>query len=205
MVVGVVRDTVNSEMRTRPEIYFPISQHYLAPMSVLVRNSESSPDRLPQVRRILGEIEPTMPLYNVQSFDQHLEHVFWQQRIGGLVVSLLGLLVASVGVYGILAYAVSRRRHEIGVRVSFGARRSDVCRLVLRRGLFLSSVGILCGLLLASILTRLLSSQLFGIHATDPLTFLGVAALMLLISILAGLPSALRAAQVNPVATLRCG
>jgi putative ABC transport system permease protein len=117
--------------------------------------------------------------------------------------AVLALLLAGLGTYGVIAYAVTLRRYEIGVRMALGAARADVLGLVLRQGLTLAVIGVVLGLLGAMALTRVLQTQLFGIAATDPLTFVSVAAGLLAVATVATLVPALRATRVNPVQALR--
>jgi putative ABC transport system permease protein len=127
-----------------------------------------------------------------------------------LATSLLGsfaivaLLLAAIGIYGVIAYSVGQRTREFGIRTSLGAKRMDVLRLVVRQGLVLAGIGIIAGLAGAFALTRLLSSLLYGVNATDPLTFIGVTGLLAMVAATASFLPAWRATRVDPVIALRC-
>ena len=119
------------------------------------------------------------------------------------IFAALGLMLAALGIYGVMAFDVTRRSQEIGVRMALGAARSNVLGLVLRQGLALAGIGVALGLILAVVFKRVLQAQLFGIEATDPLTFLSVAGGLLAVATIATLLPALRATRVNPVQALR--
>jgi putative ABC transport system permease protein len=120
------------------------------------------------------------------------------------VFAVVALVLAAVGIYGVMSYSVSRRSHEIGIRVSLGASRADVLRLVIRQGIVLALIGSAAGLVSAFVLARVMRKLLFGVVPTDPLTFASVATLLMLVAIAASYIPARRAMRVDPVTAMRC-
>ena len=147
-----------------------------------------------------------MPLSNVKSMDDLLEISLGQRRLSMILLgafSAIALVLASIGIYGVLAYSVTQRSRELGIRMALGAARSRVLRLVIGQGMVLVIIGIGIGLVGAFALTRLLANQLYSITPTDPATFVGVGFLLAAIAFLATLVPALRATRVDPVVALR--
>lgn len=158
------------------------------------------------VRQEIRKSDPTLPLFNLQSGEEARVSTFWQFRLFGWMFSIFGviaLLLASIGVYGVLAYAVSQRTQEIGVRMALGARRQDIFTLIVSQGARLAGIGILCGVIGAAAVTRVITSQLYNVSATDPLSFIGTAAFLALVALLASYIPARRATSVDPMIALR--
>jgi putative ABC transport system permease protein len=159
-----------------------------------------------QMRRAVQTIDPDQPIANVRTMDELISRSVGQRRLSMLLLSLfsgIALVLASVGIYGLMSYSVAQRSRELGVRIALGAARADVLRLVLRQGMSLAVTGIAVGVVAAFALTRLIDSQLYGVRATDPATFVGVAALLGLTALVANLVPALRATRVDPAVVLR--
>jgi putative ABC transport system permease protein len=147
-----------------------------------------------------------MPLYNVKTMEQHLTWAFWAQNMAASLAAAFGLLalvLAAVGLYGVVAYTVARRTHEIGIRVALGAQARDILRIVLGQGMALTLVGLGAGLVGAFVMARLLASLLYGISPADPATYILVALLLLTVALLACLIPARRATKVDPMVALR--
>ena len=161
---------------------------------------------LAPVRREVQAIEKNLPITDIRPMTELLGNSLYAARMGaGLlgVFGLLALLLAAVGLYGVMAYSVTRRTREIGIRMALGAQKSDVLRLVLYEGMALVGVGILLGLLGAFALTRLLASFLYGVSTTDPSTFISIAVFLAAVALLASFIPARRASKVDPMIALR--
>jgi ABC-type antimicrobial peptide transport system permease subunit len=151
-------------------------------------------------------LDETMPIMELKTMTEHLAIMLFPPRMGGILLAVfgaLGVLLASVGLYGVVAYGVSQRTREVGVRVALGARRTDVVYLVLRQALAVVAVGTAIGLALAFVATQPLAGLLYGTSPSDPLTFAGVTLTLAAIAVLASLVPALRAAAVDPADALR--
>jgi putative ABC transport system permease protein len=214
-VVGVVGDVRHRglDLESKPEIYVPVYQPLFSnrpvpPLSlyVAVRTSGDAGALAASVRREVAAVDPEQPVANVRTMEERLAESVAQRRFNMTLLGIfacVALVLAGVGVYGVMAYAVARRTHEIGIRVALGARRGDVLRLVLRQGMWLALAGVAAGLVGAYAATRLMSGLLYGVSPTDPLTFAGVAALLAAVGLLACLVPARRATKVDPMVALR--
>ncbi len=192
----------------RPFIYLPLKQHY-ASLRVLHVQARSAPENVTaSVLTAIAELEPRLPLYDVQSMRQALGggYGFFLARLSAISATLfgvLGLVLALVGLYGVVAFITSQRTHEFGVRLALGAHRNDILGLVLKDGLKLVALGLVSGLLIALAGSAFLGSLLFGVSARDPLTFMGITPLLALAALAACLIPAWRATRTNPLETLR--
>jgi ABC-type antimicrobial peptide transport system permease subunit len=162
------------------------------------------------VEEQIHSLSPSLPIFAVQTMEQALNSGasgFYAFHVGTFVAAalgVLGLILAVVGVYGVISYSTTQRTHEIGIRMALGARPSDVWRIVLRQGLAILAIGALTGILAALGLTRLVASFLYGVSPYDPLTYLGVAILIAAVTLLASYIPARRATKVDPMTALRC-
>ncbi|MBV9303475.1 MAG: ABC transporter permease [Acidobacteriaceae bacterium] len=207
-VVGVVGNSVVNQIGEEPQplVYLPITQDYAPAATVQVRTSGRPEAVIGTVRRQIQSVDPNLALTNVQTIREAVAQGLWAPRMGaGLltVFGVLALVLAAVGVYGVLSYSVNQQTREIGVRVALGARSSQVLWMVVGNGLGLAGIGLLVGLLIALGLTRALSSLLFGISPNDPLTFGGVSLVLTATALLACYIPARRATKVDPVIALR--
>jgi putative ABC transport system permease protein len=158
------------------------------------------------LRQEIRKSDPTLPLFSIQTGEEARLNTFWQYRLFGWMFAIFGavaLLLASVGVYGVLSYAVSQRTQEIGVRMALGARRQDVFGLVVSHGARLAAIGIVCGVVGAAGITRVVTSLLYNVSATDPLSFLATAAFLAIVALFASYVPARRATAVDPMIALR--
>ena len=176
-------------------------------MAFAVRTSRTNPSGLlPEVREAVWGVNPHLPLANVRTLDEILDQSLARTSftlVMLMIASAVALLLGVVGIYGVISYIVSQRTREIGVRMALGAGGRDVSRMVLRQGMVLAGSGVVIGLLAAMGLTRLMSSLLYGVEATDPLTFGVVAARLSAVALLASYLPALRASRTDPVEALR--
>jgi putative ABC transport system permease protein len=152
------------------------------------------------------EIDANLPLFNIKTLATQVDETLVQERLIGTVSSffgLLSLLLAAIGLYGILAYSVNQRTHEIGIRMALGAQRSAVLRMMLKQGITMVLIGLVLGLAASFAATRIVASYLFGVTPFDPVTFISAPILMLIVALLACFVPARRATKVDPLVALR--
>jgi len=207
-IVGVVGDVKHRGVtaEARPEVYVPFAQAPFQEMFVAVKTDSDPASVTSAVRAAVLELDREQPIFNVKTMEQRLGQSVAGQRFNTLLLAIfagLALLLAAVGLYGALSYAVAERTHELGVRLALGAQSRDVLRLVIGHGLKLVAIGLLIGLVGAVALTRLLGGLLFGVSATDPLTFFVVALLLVVVAVVACYLPARRATKVDPMVALR--
>ena len=207
-VVGVVGDIRHKSLAQEPdaEIFLPFAQNPQLAMHLVVRTS-SDPLRLaPVLRRTVMGLDREQPVTHIASMEEAWFNSMATNRLSAILLGIfaaVALLLAIIGIYGVISYSVMHRCHEIGIRMAMGAKTSDVLRMVVGQGTLLAAIGILSGLAAALAATRVLSSLLFAVKATDPLVFLGVSMLFGVIAALASYLPARRAARVDPVVVLR--
>ncbi|MFI5311789.1 MAG: ABC transporter permease [Gemmatimonadales bacterium] len=207
-IVGVARDAKYGSLNetTPPFVYFPMAQAWRATQALLIR-SDAGPQALaPAIQRAVRSLDPALPRPEVTSLSEASSIVLLPQRVAAMVTGALGavgLLLATVGLYGITSYSTTRRTREIGVRMALGARQSDVLRLIVRDGMRLVVTGVAIGLVFAAAVTRLIVGFLFGASPLDAVTFGGMSILLSGVALLACWLPARRAAAANPVTALR--
>jgi putative ABC transport system permease protein len=188
-------------------VYAPYYQAtYSRALSLAVRGTVDAAALLSAVRQRIRSVEPGAPVYNTRTMGQVLAESVAQPRFSTILLGTfagLALILAAVGIYGVISVWVSQGTHEIGVRMALGARPGDVFRLIVGQGLTLVSIGIGIGLVGALGLTRSLEGLLFGVGATDAVTFVGISAILIAVALLACYLPARRATQVDPVESLR--
>ncbi|HEX6536987.1 MAG TPA: ABC transporter permease [Gemmatimonadaceae bacterium] len=208
-IVGVVPDifTPDPDRRRPPMIIAPLAQHHSNFVSLVVRASGGDPMAFtPAVRQAVASLDPDIPLYWVYSMERALERPTWFYRVFGTMFMLFGvvaLFLASIGLYAVMAFSVSRRARELGIRMALGARGADVVRLVLRQGVVQLAIGMIAGLGIAAAVSRLMHMILFDVEPRDPLIFAGVVAVLSAAGLLACLIPARRATLVDPAVALR--
>jgi predicted permease len=206
-VVGVARDSKyrNLGEDPRPFVYVPIEQQYMSRTVIAARSAHGQ--RLAgELRALLASMNPNLPIVQALTFDAYAQLGLLPQRIAASVagsLGLVGVLLAAIGIYGVTAYMVSSRTREIGIRMALGAERASVVRMVLRQGLTLTMIGAAIGLAVAAAASRLLGSLLFGVGATDPLTFIGSTLLFVVVGAAACYVPARRATAIGAMDALR--
>jgi len=206
-IIGVVGDVHQLGLDTAPEptVYWPHSELVYSAMTVLVRTSVDPLALASTARGEMQKMDPELPMAAVATMDQPLSDSLSRSRFTMLLLGIfagVALLLAAVGIYGLIAFNVTQRTQELGIRIALGAQRRDVLRLVLAQGTRLMLLGVALGLFAALAFSRLLAT-LFGVSATDPLTFAGVAGLLAVVALLACFVPARRATRVDPIVALR--
>ncbi len=207
-VIGVVQHTEGAAFpeAENPQVYFPAYQTGRSVMHVAIKAAGDPDFLLPLIRRESAAVDPTVALYQIASLEQRFEWTLSRPRFSASLMTLFAgaaLSLSLVGLYGVIAYAVSRRTHEIGIRRAFGAKSSDVLAMVMRKVLSLVGIGSVIGLASALGLSRFLSSQLYGVEPSDPLTYLGLTGLLIAVAMAACLAPARGATRVDPLQALR--
>jgi predicted permease len=207
-VVGIVRNANYTTLGEAPQacVYLPMRQNFLGGMILYVRSQGDPAAVLPSVQRQIGDVDANVQISDVRTGAKLIEQVLWGPRVGVALLGVFGslaLVLASVGLYGAMAYSVTRRRREIGLRMALGASRAAVLRSVLRDGMALVCYGLVAGLGVCLLLGRALARILFGLSAADPVS-LGAASLVLvLVALLACYLPARAATQIDPLVALR--
>jgi predicted permease len=204
-IVGLVADAKYDELRkpVEPTVYIPLQdgQAYFA-----VRTSSRPEALIPEVRRVVASFDENLPLFDVRTQTHTIDRLLFNERLVAQLSSLFGglaLILACVGLYGLLSYEVARRTREIGIRTALGAQRREIFHLVLSQGLILAVAGTLVGIVAAIGVTRYLGSLLYGVRATDPATFAIITFLLIVVAVLACYIPSRRATRVDPMVALR--
>lgn len=187
-------------------MYLPYAQDYQSTANLLVRTSMPVEPTVADLRAVLREIDPGMPLFNVRTLAEHVNRSLYADRLRAELIgwlAALALVLAAVGIYGIVSFSVAERTREVGIRLALGADPRLVLRMVLGGSLRLATVGLGAGLLLTAWLTRRIASDLYGVGALDPATIVGSCAVLLAVVMAATLIPARRATRIDPVVALR--
>jgi len=207
-IVGVVGNTVVNNIGEEPQplVYLPLTQDYAPAATIQVRTLAKPEAVVATVRGQVQSLDPSLAITNVQTIDEVVSQGLWAPRMGAALLALFGglaLILAVVGVYGVLSYSVNQQTHEIGIRMALGAQPASVLWLVVGQGLQLAGAGLALGLVGALLAMRLLSSLLFGVSTNDPVTFAGVSLVLVAAAVVACYIPARRATRVDPIIALR--
>ena len=209
-VVGSVRDLGLDEQPT-PEIYYPylqspLSDTYDRSMTIVVRTKSDPSVMIEPLRQELLSLDQSLPVYALKPMTEYLHHSLSRRRFNMILLTVfaaVALLLAAVGIYGVISYSVSQRTHEMGIRVAVGAQALDILKLVIGQAMLLVLIGVIAGLAAAFALTRLLESLLYEVSATDPLTFVVISAILMGVALIACFVPARRATKIDPMVALR--
>jgi len=207
-IVGVVGEVKHQRLdaSTRESVYLPFAQIPIGGSGLAIRTSGRPESVIGAVRSQVRELDHDLPLTRVMPMTEVMARSVWQPRLYTAlfgVFAMVALILATVGIYGVMSYAVTQRTREIGLRMALGAQTQDVLKLVVGHGVVITAIGVGVGLVAAAALTRLMSSLLFGVTTTDPITFAAVSVLLAGVALGACFIPARRAAKVDPMVALR--
>jgi putative ABC transport system permease protein len=207
-IVGVVQDVkyFGLAQGSEPSLYFPVAQAPFRQMSFTIRTTREPEALMPSVRGEVAAVDPTVPISRVETMERVLSASVARERFSVLLLGLfaaVALVLAAVGIYGVISYSISQRTAELGIRMAIGANPGDVLKLVMTQGAKLAGWGVGVGLIGAVALSRVMASQLYGVSARDPLIFFGVAMVLALVALTATYLPAVRAARIDPVVALQ--
>jgi putative ABC transport system permease protein len=207
-VVGVANDIKNRGLSQEPQaqVYIPFAQLPWSNMNLLVRTAVPPQTMTSAVRAVIAGVDPDQPVTSILTVDELMDNSRTQPRFLMMlltVFSMTALALAVVGIYGVLAYSVAQRQHELGIRLALGAKSADILRLVVRQGLILAASGVVIGFVAALLMTRLMSSMLYKVGAHDLVTFVAAPLLFLAVAVLTSYIPARRATKVDPIEAMR--
>jgi putative ABC transport system permease protein len=207
-VAGLVRDVKHSSLdaEPRPQLYFPYTQKLWGHMTIVTRSSTDPKTLANSLRDTVWAIDKDQPVTGMKTLEQYIDDSVSKKRFSMVLLTsfaVAALILASVGIYGVMSYLVSQRKSEMGIRLALGAQPWDILRLILGQGLKLITIGVIVGLAAAVALTRLLSSLLFGVSATDPVTFIVIPLILAGVALGASFVPARKATKVDPIIALR--
>ncbi|MBI4662583.1 MAG: ABC transporter permease [Verrucomicrobia bacterium] len=211
-IVGVVGDVRQDDLRAAPPggIFVPYQQvshtFFLDTMTFVVRAAEEPRALAASVRKTIQSVDPTLPVFDIRTMDEWVALKVAHPRFNTWLLasfSVIALVLALTGIYGVVSYGATQRTQEIGIRLALGARGADVVKMVVRQGMKAVLIGVLCGTAVAVALTRFLAAQLYSVTPTDPLTFVSVVLVFIGVALAACLIPAIRAARLDPVVALR--
>jgi predicted permease len=208
MVVGIVGGVSHTALgvASQPEVYLPFQQNPDATITLVARTKSDPRGLAATVRREVSMLDKDLPVSNIKFMDEIVAGSVSQPRVYALLLGIfagLALVLAAIGIYGVISYSVTQRTHEVGIRMALGAQTRDVLALIIKQGMALALVGIFLGLIVSLALTRVLASQLYGVSSTDPVTFAAISLLLIFVAVIACYIPALRATKVDPMIAVR--
>ncbi|MBX9601827.1 MAG: ABC transporter permease [Bryobacteraceae bacterium] len=208
VIVGVAKDSKyrGFDEKPAPFVYLPVLQAYLPDTTLMVRTTGEPLAAARAVEAAIHELNPALPVFSIRTMESNTGGAYIAQRMGGSMLAVFGMLalvLAAVGLYGVLAYSMAQRSREVGIRMALGATSGDVLRIVIRHGLAMTLTGIGIGLGASLALTRLIKSMLYGVSPTDGVTLAGVAAMLIAVALVACYLPARRAMRIDPVRAMR--
>jgi putative ABC transport system permease protein len=211
IVIGVVGDVKQGGLTrsVMPELYIPYTQSQSSQtlnMSFVAQATSNPTNLAPEIRNAVLAVDPALPIYDVKTMEAVIANSTLDRRLNLILLSIfaaLALILAIVGIYGVMSYSVAQRTQEIGVRMALGARPLDILKLIIGEGAALTMIGVGVGLICAFGLTRLMSSLLYGVSANDPITFLLLSLLLIVVALFASYLPARRATRVDPTKAIR--
>lgn len=208
-IIGVVKDVRQNDFVSEPkmQMYMPYQQlNSFAPNALVVRTNVEPLSLTGAVRNAIWAVDKDQPVSNLRSMDEIVSEAVARQRFSMLLLGIfaaLAMVLAAVGIYGVMSYSIAQRTREIGLRIALGAQKSDVLKMILRQGLRFVAAGLAIGLAASFVLTRVMASLLFGISATDPATFVSISLVLIAVALLASYIPAVRAMKIDPMLALR--
>ncbi len=208
-IIGVVKDVRQNDFVSEPkmQMYMPYQQlNSFAPNALVVRTNVEPLSLAGAVRNAIWAVDKDQPVSNLRSMDEIVSEAVARQRFSMLLLGIfaaLAVVLAAVGIYGVMSYSIAQRTREIGLRIALGAQKSDVLKMILRQGLRFVAAGLAIGLAASFVLTRVMASLLFGISATDPATFVSISLVLIAVALLASYIPAVRAMKIDPMLALR--
>ena len=205
MVGRVKQDSLDSNPRIA--FYLAHTQFPSRALTVAFRGRTDPAAMLSAIKSELRILDPDLPMYYVRTMEQRVNESLARQRFSMMLLGVfasVALVLATIGIYGVMAYLVNQGTRELGIRIALGASPGNILRLVVRQGMVLAFSGVAIGLVAAFLLVRLMRSMLFGVEVTDPITFTGISLLLAIIALLACYIPAQRAARIDPMISLRC-
>jgi ABC-type antimicrobial peptide transport system permease subunit len=207
-VIGVVKTGLYRTLAEDPKpfFYYPLTQRRPGRMALVIRSSIDPRGLASAIRSEVQSLDRRVPVFAVKTMSDHMTYALWAPNMAAsfsLAFGVLAILLSAVGLYSVMAYVVSQRTREVGIRMALGANRSHVMKMITRQGMWLAGIGVVIGLLLALVLVQVLSSLLIGVSGYDPTIFIAVSGLLILVALLACYLPARRATKVDPLVALR--